>query len=584
MATPFKIHYAKTSPLTLKPLEESFVPTEEEFRYQYNPFRIGDVQNYNPTYSEFFVMNDKNYGRIAFNNKYHIKDINTVVNHESKTEHKRPIFIKYSPLLDPLRFMIGKYDLTDAKTRTLPNLENETLPKLSSYHNTSYVDNFFCYLNSQLLNHHAAPNCMDYYGSFLGIQERFKMNLVDDLEYVSSSTFFKENLGKRFVVNHESHHDYKNFGSRGHKLKLQIETDVLEIDAICLEDEVLADQETQENYNSVSSRNPITEKGKELEGAGGGELVYENAKVEGGRDDSSSSASSNSSNNSEINYSSSDEDEDEDDCSSGSEWETESSGSAECSQDEDYIAAYINDFPVQMICLEKCDGTLDELFMKNEINEENGSAVMMQIIMTLLLFQKCFRFTHNDLHTNNVMYVNTDLDFLYYKFENQIYKVPTFGKIFKIIDFGRAIYKFQGRTFCSDSFAPGGDAATQYNCEPFFNNKKARLEPNFSFDLSRLGTSIYDFVVNDDENENLDEFQKTIKRWCTDDNGKNILYKKNGEDRYPNFKLYKMISRTVHEHTPENQLKFKYFSQYRLKSRVDVSTQVLDIDSIPTYI
>ena len=37
-----------------------------------------------------------------------------------------------------------------------------------------------------------------------------------------------------------------------------------------------------------------------------------------------------------------------------------------------------------------------------------------------------------------------------------------------------------------------------------------------------------------------------------DDNGKNILYKKNGEERYPNFKLYKMIARIVHNHTPEN--------------------------------
>ena len=32
---------------------------------------------------------------------------------------------------------------------------------------------------------------------------------------------------------------------------------------------------------------------------------------------------------------------------------------------------------------------------------------------------------------------------------------------------------------------------------------------------------------------------------------KNILYKKNGDERYPDFKLYKMIARTVHNHTPE---------------------------------
>lgn len=560
MSESFKLHYSKTVPLDLKTLEESYAPSEEDIRYDYNPFRITQLQNYNPVYSEFFVMNEKNYGRIAFNNKYHIKTLSTVTN-EGKSESQRPVFIKYSPLLDPLRYMIGKYDVNDSKTRTLPSLDNQTLPKFTSYHNTSYVDNFFCYLNSQLLNHHGAVNCLDYYGSFLGVQEKYKMNIVDDLEYVSSSSFFKDNLGKHFYVNNDPHQQYKNFGSRGHKLKLNISSDVLNIDAQPLDDISDVDAQVED----------ITE------------LVYENVKASES-DDASSSSSSGSSNNSELNYSSEEEEGENDEESS---WESDSESNADhsqCDEDDDHVSAFINNFPIQMICLEKCDGTLDELFMKNEVNEENGSAFMMQIIMTLLLLQKSFRFTHNDLHTNNIMYVNTDEPFLYYKFDGLVYKVPTYGKVFKIIDFGRAIYKFQGRVFCSDSFAPGGDAATQYNCEPFFNEKKARLEPNFSFDLARLGTSIYDFVVNDDEEENLDEFQKTIKRWCEDDNGKNVLYKKNGEDRYPNFKLYKMISRTVHAHTPENQLKFKYFSKYCLKSRVDVSVQLIDIDAIPLYI
>jgi hypothetical protein len=556
MSESFKIHYSKTAPPSLKTLEESYDPTEEDIRYDYNPFRIAQLQNYNPIYSEFFVLNEKNYGRIAFNHKYHIKDLNTVVDIESKQELARPIFIKYSPLLDPLRFMIGKFDLSDDSTRTLPNLENKVLPQLLSYNNRSYVDNFFCYLNSQLLNHHGALNCLDYYGSFLGVQDRYKMDIADDLEYVSSSSFFKDNLGKHFFVNHDTHQDYKNFGSRGNKLKLNISSDVLSIDAVQLD----------ENIDSDLNNEDV------------GELVYENAKKENDSDDTSTSSSSNDS---ELNYSSEDESENEDDEGS---WETESGSSQEQSNDDEYVSAYINTFPVQMICLEKCDGTLDELFMNNQVNEENGSAILFQIIMTLLLFQKCFRFTHNDLHTNNVMYVKTDQEFLYYKFDGKVYKVPTYGKIFKIIDFGRAIYKFQGRIFCSDSFAPGGDAATQYNCEPFFNEKKPRLEPNLSFDLARLGTSIYDFVMNDDEDENLDEFQKTIKRWCEDDNKKNVLYKKSGEDRYPNFKLYKMISRTVHKHTPENQLKFKYFSKYLTKESIASVKYALDVDSVPAYI
>jgi len=559
MSESFKIHYSKTAPLSLKTLEESYHQSEEDMRYDYNPFRIAQLQNYNPIYSEFFVLNEKNYGRVAFNHKYHIKNLDTVVDIESKQELSRPIFIKYSPLLDPLRFMIGKFDLSDEKTRTLPSLENQALSKLTCYNNRSYVDNFFCYLNSQLLNHHNVVNCLDYYGSFLGVQDKYKMDIADDLEYVSESSFFKNNLGKHFFVNHDTNQDYKNYGSRGHKLKLNISSDVLNIDSVALDDITILDEPVED----------VTE------------LVYDNVKKDKESECASLTSSSESSNNSELNYSSEDDDEENEDNESS--WETESSTNDDHSQNDERISAFINNFPIQMICLEKCEGTLDELFMKNKVNDENGSAIMMQIIMTLLLFQKCFRFTHNDLHTNNIMYVNTDKEFLYYKFENLVYKVPTYGKIFKIIDFGRAIYKFQGRIFCSDSFAPGGDAATQYNCEPFFNEKKPRLEPNFSFDLARLGTSIYDFVVNDDEEDNLDEFQKTIKRWCEDDNGKNVLYKKSGEDRYPNFKLYKMISRTVHKHTPENQLKFKYFSKYCLKSKLNSDVNVIDIDDIPVY-
>ena len=79
-------------------------------------------------------------------------------------------------------------------------------------------------------------------------------------------------------------------------------------------------------------------------------------------------------------------------------------------------------------------------------------------------------------------------------------------KKFKLIDFGRSIYKYDKHVFCSDSFQPGADAATQYNTEPYFNEKKPRLDPNFSFDLCRLGCSIYDYLVED-----LDEVYELSK-------------------------------------------------------------------------
>jgi hypothetical protein len=76
---------------------------------------------------------------------------------------------------------------------------------------------------------------------------------------------------------------------------------------------------------------------------------------------------------------------------------------------------------------------------------------------------------------------------------------------------------------------------------------------------------VIDFII-DDLND-LEKFKKVpiydlIISWIYDDSGVNVLYKKNGEDRYPDFKLYKMIARIVHNHTPASQLLHPCFEKY----------------------
>jgi hypothetical protein len=323
-------------------------------------------------------------------------------------------------------------------------------------------------------------------------------------------------------------------------------------------------------------------------------------------------SSENTSNNSELNYSDNEDEDIEENDNEGSQWsdvdsdeESEDESNEGSDQDESLdeslyeassseeteipMNAFIYDFPVQMIFLEKCKGTLDRLFVKKSLDIDTAASALIQVIMTLYAYQKAFNFTHNDLHTNNIMYVDTEHENLYYKVDQTYYKVPTYGRLFKLIDFGRAIYKFQGNTFCSDSFSPGGDASTQYNCEPYFNKKKPRLDPNYSFDICRLGCSIYDFLldIEDETNEAFepDALQKLIIDWVTDDNGKNVLYMTNGEERYPNFKLYKMIARTVHNKTPEHQLKHELFMEFIVKKDdIPKGQQIIDLDTIPSYI
>jgi hypothetical protein len=557
--TKVKIQYSKPERIDLSILGKQY---EKNSKEDYNPFQIENLQLYNPLYNQFFTMNKNNYDSISFNHKYQVIDLNTV-QQETKEESKREIHIKFSPLLDPYRYMIGKYNIDDVRLKQMPRFDSniDTVhPKILTVHNASYVDSFFCFLTSIVLNDYNVPHGLDYYGSYLGLQKKHRLNIADDIEYLRNSDFFNNNIGKYFYIEDSENEKLLNpfssiNSSRKNKLKLSIkDSESLFLDCEELPELFIDDKVENSDLESVYSKT---------------------------RSSSLSSSSSDSST-SEVNYSSDeteddgetedDDDETEDDEDDDDDDETE--------DDDEEIFGYIHNFPIQMICMEKCDGTLDELFVNEEMDDKAGASMLMQVVMILLIYQKMFKFTHNDLHTNNIMFVNTDQEYLYYQFDKKTYKVPTYGKIYKIIDFGRGIYRFNEHVFCSDSFAKDGDAATQYNCEPFFNDNRPRLEPNTSFDLCRLGSSLFDFVtdISDDE-ETLDDFQKTIKRWCMDDNGKNILYKKNGQERYPNFKLYKMIARTVHKHTPEAQLEYDIFKQFCVQE--EITETIINIDELP---
>ena len=269
--------------------------------------------------------------------------------------------------------------------------------------------------------------------------------------------------------------------------------------------------------------------------------------------------------------------------------EDDESNSGSDEEEEDELKATIKEFPVHVICMEKCDNTLDSLILNDQFEDDNEwFAAFMQIIMILITYQKVFSLTHNDLHTNNIMYCETKLKYVYYLYKNKYYKVPTHGRIFKIIDFGRSIYKFQNKLFCSDSFEFKGDASSQYNTEPFLNDKKPRLDPNYSFDLCRLACSIFDYLVDDiNDVKNLKKCSPLVRlivEWCLDDKGVNLLYKNNGMERYPDFKLYKMIARCVHNHTPHAQLEREEFKPF-LTTKNEVSLEhLVNIDAMIPHI
>jgi hypothetical protein len=582
---------------------------QELFKSLENPKTIflSNSQNYIPIYNKFFALNETNYNNINFNNKWYLtsvkeyeddEDLNgnifdcNVKNINTNKSKEKEVFFKMAPLLDPFKYLVGKYDVTDKRIFNLPSLKSNTEECYSKFidpNNSAYVDGLFVFLSSNLIYDHNFLHGVDYYGSFLGIKNNFIVNAFDDIDYLNNSEFFNKNKDILFKID-----DYQHLFQQEENDKLKpitIGKDVLNFSIKSFDNSQFEDIFEE----GAIDLNDLKDMSMDLVDMTNSNLL-ENNDAKNVSLKSNSSCSSRTSyteeNNEDIdNEDDENEDVDKNDVDDNDEstvWEDEEENDIS-SFEEERIDVTIPKFPIQLICMENCEDTFDNLILEEELTKEEWFSALMQIIMILVTYQKAFSFTHNDLHTNNVMYNKTEKKFIYYCYKKKYYKVPTFGRIFKIIDFGRSIYKFDGKLFCSDSFQAGGDAATQYNTEPYLNEKKPRLEPNFSFDLCRLACSIFDYVVEDfDEIKDLskckDPVKKLIVEWCLDDKGLNMLYKGNGVDRYPDFKLYKMIARCVHNHTPQAQLERPEFSTYADFKGDIPNGEVIDIDKIPICI
>lgn len=591
---------------------------------------LSELQNYIPLYKSFFALNETNYNSINLNNKWSIAELTNeniptqnlgcqknmhkcmskdVTN--SKTQEVN-VFFKMAPLLNPFKYLTGKYADCEKDIFKLPHLtDNEQVHSaMLDINNSAYVDGCFTFLSSHLIHQHGFINGVDYYGSFLGNKNNFKVDVIEDLEHLVSSEYFIKNKDVLFSVE-----DYSHLILEDVPLEKLRPIKIHELGEHAVDD---VEQISEEIYEGIFETSPDLEQNQDKKGEPLSlddlkdmslELVditlnrcEEETNGQGqGQDNklshtlSSSSCSSRTSVTNSDDYISGQDDEgfseQEDDGSSRSGSFSSSSSRSGSSSSSEYIEetlnATINKFPVQVIAMEYCETTFDNLIENNDMKNEEWLSALMQVIMILLTYQKAFSFTHNDLHTNNIMYNATEKTHIYYLYKKVYYKVPTYGRIFKIIDFGRSIYKFKNHLFCSDSYQPGNDASTQYNTEPYLNENKPRVEPNYSFDLCRLACSIYDFIIEED---NIDEeyiskmkpFAKIIREWCLDDNGVNVLYKTNGAERYPGFKLYKMIARHVHKHTPKAQLERPEFAKFAVsKSNVKRGEPIVDIDQIP---
>jgi hypothetical protein len=272
---------------------------------------------------------------------------------------------------------------------------------------------------------------------------------------------------------------------------------------------------------------------------------------------------------------------------SGESSESSEDGSDYSEESDNMYSVYaeLKDYPVMLIFQEKMEGVLDDL-LEEEEPEVCWTAWTFQIIAALCAAQGVLGFTHNDLHTNNIVWDKTEETWLFYKSrDGTVWRVPTYGRIFRIIDFGRSIFRVGEQWFISDDYEEGGDADGQYNFGRLIQNgkngKKKLVYPNPSFDLCRYSVSIIDALYPEMPVERLDglilskekdwviretesPLWNLLWEWLLDNDGNNVLRDEDGTERFPDFDLYQHIAEKVVSAKPQDQIHKKIFDKYKI--------------------
>ena len=464
-------------------------------------------------------------------------------------------FMKVTHLLDPISWLRGKYGIEDASGAISFFNEAPTekiREKLNNHMNQAYVEAVASYSLSKLREGDISPHFHYFYGAFRGISETYSYNISD---------VFASYRHCRWFWNHQETGVFELSVDNGESLEQEV------LDAI-FEPPSTLHSETNSEAESE------TEELESLDGQLVGAVELE----------SLSTTSMESVSYKEDNESEDEEDEDDDE---------DDDDTSEAEDDESLnVLAKIHNFPVMLLFTESSEGTMDSLLENfDEVGAKPGLkkwdeiwlAWVFQIISALCVVQAMFGFSHNDLHTNNIVWTKTDIKFLHYRSrDGTTWKVPTYGKLFRIIDFGRAIFWINKKLFCSDDFSQENDAADQYNFGPLKTDTfSAEIHPNPSFDLCRLAVSLFEglfpveplikkggMILSAEPGLKVRETESDLYNllwsWMIDEDGRNVMMEPNGKERYPDFDLYKVIAAKVHDSVPSEQITRPIFEKFRV--------------------
>jgi len=456
-------------------------------------------------------------------------------------------FCKITHLLDAYKMIQGNYPISQHPVLPSPGKDSaKVYSKIHDPHNQAYVDSVACYMLSKFREGGHSPHFSLFYGAYLAIAKDYYYNITEDFSDIRFESWFwkkqKEGL-------------FKFVGFEG-------ETPIPSDDSLMEIPDDLSD-------GSSSSGSSVSELDE------GVHISDESGSLHSASITTASETSEFSSNSSYI--------------------------------EKDYkFFAVLKEFPTLLMFLESNTNTMDSLLnrecpdMDVKIGtdewEARWTAWIFQVICALCQIQSLWAMTHNDLHSNNILWTPTDKEFLYYKTKDgRTWRVPTYGKLFRIIDFGRAIYTHNNILCISDDYWPDNEAGTQYNFGPLYDPKEPRAYPNASFDLCRLSVSILEalFLENPPPNkpdgavlsseegllqrETTSELFNVMWSWLIDDDGRNVLWEPDQSERYPGFDLYRVIAQKVKNAVPREQLDKAPFLQFVISDPLPENEKVYSL-------
>jgi hypothetical protein len=469
------------------------------------------------------------------------------VKYSNGTIEDKKVYVKTIHLLDPFSFVEGDYvdEPIDLPVVSVP--KSDKLKKLLDPNNQAYIDVTTMSILGQLKEKNVIPHAVKIYGAVCGIQESYLYNITDEYDTLKKKEWFWESVGISGELIHVT----------GNPDTILSDETIAEIKKCPFQ---MKNEYTCDEDVCVLDVSNITVDDIPMEEA---EFNFDDA----------SDISSQSSTDEDPTY----------------------TISIECKNMpvillfEEAATGILDDLLEEDASMEESliadkDDTTDALKVMRVEKEGKWTAWMMQVVCALTQLQALLGLCHNDLHTNNITWTQTPYEYIIYSNSNgDKWKVPTYGKLFKIIDFGRATFRIGKKEFMSDDFFYENEAYGQYNYGPCYNEAHDIIPSNPSFDLCRLSVSMIDSLYNETpcirgnkrkrkimnkegswiKYYTVSQLYNVLWKWLLNDKRQNVLMDESGNDRFPGFDLYVHIARYVHNAVPKEQLENIPFSVFK---------------------